>query len=74
MDGILDDIKRVDPDLDNTELTIIALDLAGISPKTICFIVDYKIKNLYSKRERLYAQINKKAGPELVEKLDKLRS
>ena len=55
--NILSKIRKQMPKFKETDITFIALYLAGFSPSAICMIMDISISNYYDKKRRLRLRI-----------------
>ena len=55
--GVLSRFHNQVPDIDDNDITFIALNIARLSPRAICLFLDIKVKTVYSKRKRLKDKI-----------------
>ncbi len=55
--GALSRLHNQVPDIDDHDITFIALNIAGLSPRAICLFLNIKVKTVYSKRKRLKDKI-----------------
>ncbi|HBI57561.1 MAG: hypothetical protein OSJ46_06030 [Duncaniella sp.] len=56
--GVIDRLKSISS-LTRDEITFLTLTFAGLSPRAICLILDYKVKSIYTRRARIKEKIEK---------------
>lgn len=56
--GAIDRLKSISS-LTRDEITFLTLTIAGLSPRAICLILDYKVKSIYTRRTRIKEKIEK---------------
>lgn len=73
-DGVLSAVREAVPRVKDSDITFLALVIAGFSPKSVCLIQDLTIGNYYNKWTRLRARIASSAHPrkdEILQALEK---
>lgn len=56
--GALTRLRNQIPEMNDKDITFVALNIAGLSPRAICLFLDIKIKTVYSKRKRVREKIS----------------
>ena len=72
-DNILERAKSQIPDLTADNLLMLTLIYSGFAPKTICLILNLKMKTFYTRRQRLVNRIKESDDPDRQEFLDLIR-
>lgn len=72
MDNFLVKLRTECPSLKKSDITVITLILAGMTPKTICLFIGTKLNSFYTKRSRIIERIKKQNPPHLELFLSKL--
>lgn len=73
-DGVLTAVREAVPRVKDSDITFLALVIAGFSPKSVCLIQDLTIGNYYNKWTRLRARIADSSHPrkdEILQALEK---
>lgn len=73
MSGIMTKLREECPYLKEVDMTFLALNFAGFSPRTICLFTNINKKNFYAKRSRIIERIKLNQPLSLELFLDKLR-